>query len=86
MSRWTDSIYAIFASVYGAGPYGECTYQADCATTGGGQGTVGAPNTGFLTQVVDNPYMLVPTILIGAVLIATALLLLKKLARRHKGQ
>jgi hypothetical protein len=64
------------ATTYDEGVYGACNYQTGCETSG-----VGAPDTGFLGQL-SQPYVLVPSILIGAILIATAILLVKKLIRR----
>jgi hypothetical protein len=69
------------ATTYNEGVYGECNYQTGCETSSG----VGAPDTGFLGQL-SQPYILVPSILVGAILIATAILLIKKLIRRLKHQ
>jgi len=66
------------ATTYDEGVYGACDYQTGCVTSG-----VGAPDTGFLGQL-SQPYVLVPAILIGAILIATGILLTKKLILRLK--
>lgn len=74
------------AAAYDSGAYGACAYQTGCATSGPGAstgGTVGAPDTGFLAQLTQ-PYIAIPVILVGAVLIASLILATKKLIRRTK--
>ncbi len=73
--------YNYLAAVYGSNAYGTCTYQdqGDCTTT---SGVVGAPDTGFFFQ----PSFLIPTIIIGAVLIATVIFFTRKIIRHLKPQ
>jgi hypothetical protein len=67
-------------AAYDSGAYGACTYQGECVTSTT-PGTVGAPNTGFLTE----PQIMVPLILGLAVLIAAIILVAKKLLRKSRG-
>lgn len=66
-----------FAQTYDESVYGACAYQdtTDCSST-----AVGAPNTGFLLQ----PTFMIPAILGGAILIAAAILLVKKIVRKTR--
>lgn len=66
------------AQVYDESVYGACAYQdtTNCSSTA----VVGAPNTGFFFQ----PTFLIPAILGGAILIAVAILLVKKIIRKTR--
>jgi hypothetical protein len=66
------------AQTYDASAYGACAYQdqTDCNSTE----VVGAPNTGFFLQ----PTFIIPSILGGAILIAVAILVVKKIVRKAR--
>ncbi len=79
-----NALYIFGSDAYGSDAYGECTYQgtAGCATDGG-TGAVGAPNTGLgQLSFLDNPFVAGGVILLGAVLIASAIALMKKAKRK----
>lgn len=65
-----------FAQAYGTSTYGTGTYEctgSNCQTQ-----TVTPPNTGVLYQ----PTFMVPAIIGGAIIIATAILIVKKVIRK----
>jgi len=62
---------------YSCGVYGANTYDSACTTTTGG----GDTNGGFLADTGYN--ILLPVALGAAILIAGAILLVKRLKRRH---
>jgi hypothetical protein len=72
-----------FATTYGNGTYNADTYNGAPTTN---TTTPGAPNTGFFQSVVSgqNEMWLIPIILVGAVVIAAAVMGVKKLVRAHK--
>jgi len=71
-----NTIY--FAQAYDANAYGTCAYQdtTNCSSTA----VVGAPNTGFFLQ----PTFIIPAILGGAILLATLILVVKKIIRKTR--
>ena len=75
-------LYTFATDAYGSDAYGECTYQGTtCATTDTGTG--GAPNTGLgQLSILDNPFVAGGIILLGAVLFAVAIALLKKVSKK----
>lgn len=79
-----NALYIFGSDAYGSDAYGECTYQgtAGCATDGG-TGTVGAPNTGLgQLSPLDNPFVAGGIVLLGAVLFASAIALIKRATKK----
>ncbi len=73
----------ILAQSYGEGSYSDDIYIGTSSETSTeSSGGLFAPNTGLFLEA--GPAVLIPTILAGAVLIATAILLIKKLIKRGR--
>lgn len=83
-----QSVSLLAQATYGDDAYGSSIYSAEEATnpenpgTETGTGTPGFPNTGIFNE---QPLLLIPVILGGAILIATVVLVIKRTVRRIKG-
>ena len=86
----TESILAsvnTFAQAYGESSYGAEVYSGEETTTPTTPvtpqpGIPGIPNTGIF---MEQPILFVPVILVGAILIAGAILIIKRTIRRIRG-
>lgn len=76
-------MFHYLATTYGQGGYSTMTYNGDSSLE---TSTPGAPNTGFFQSVISgqNELWLVPAILVIAVVIAAAIVGIKKLIRARR--